>query len=128
MLGQVKLKRNIARLSPVSTFMYASEAIAGTGIFQFNQFYQDAKTFRTQLLEFIRAEDLKDPDSTHFIFNREHETISYKPVSFSHVPRFRQEAYRDVTFLKDAAWDIAVLVVLTIGFFLLAYISFIRIS
>lgn len=128
MLRQVKLKRNIARLSPTSTFMYASEAIAGTGIARFEQFYKGAKTFKAHLLEFIRTEDLKDPESTHFIFNREHETISRKPVSFRHVPRFEEEARRDMTFLKDAVWDIAVLVVLTIGFFLLAYVSFIRSS
>ena len=126
MLRQVRLKRSIARLSPTSTLMYASEAIAGTGIARLEQFYKDARMLKAQLLEFIRIEDLKDAESTHFIFNREHETISRKPVSFQHVPRLQQEAYQDMTFLRDAVWDIAVLVVLTIGFFLLAYVFFIR--
>lgn len=126
MLRQVKLKRNIARLFPTSTFMYASEAIAGTGIARFEKFYADAKAFKAEFLEFIRAEDLKDPDSTHFIFNREHEAISYKPVPFRSVTRFHHKDSQSMESLRDATWDIGLLTLFSIGFFLFAYLSFLK--
>jgi len=126
MLRQVKLKRNIARLSPTSTFIYASEAIAGTGIVKFEKFYADARAFKTEFLEFIRAEDKNDPDSTHFIFNREWETISYKPVSFGSVPKFRDQDTQSMESLGDASLDIGFLAIFSIGFFLFAYLSFLK--
>jgi len=126
MLRQVKLKRNIARLSPTSTFIYASEAIAGTGIVKFEKFYADARAFKVEFLEFIRAEDKKDPDSTHFIFNREWETISYKPVSFGSVPKFRDQDTQSMESLGDASLDIGFLAIFSIGFFLFAYLSFLK--
>lgn len=126
MLRQVKLKRNIARISPTSTFTYASEAIAGTGIAQFEEFYADAKVYKDEFLEFIRAEDRKDPDSTHFIFNRQWETISHKSVQFRFVPRFNHKASQNTESLKNAFWDISLLMFFSMGFFLLAYLSFLK--
>ena len=79
----------ISLFSPYATFKYIMEQIAGTGLRYHSKFFQAARQYRNELLQFIRNEDMNDLQSKHHLVNlRQLRSMSNKPVDPAIIPRF----------------------------------------
>jgi len=131
LLTQVAAGWNLTCFSPVVIYRRATEAIAGTGISHCVSLRRQIQRYQDGLLQYIRDEDSKDPDSLHLIFPEEGcasswGTISHQPVDFATVPQFQE---RDVALgesLRVAVWDIGLLVLFNLVFFAAAFVSFMK--
>ena len=131
MLAQVSVGRRLTYLSPAVVYRCASEAMAGTGIGHCVKLRRQVKQYQANLLEYIRAEDTKDPKSLHLIFPEKScaqgwKSISHLPVAFENVPKFQERAATLGTSLKSAIWDIGLLILFNLVFFASSFISFLH--
>lgn len=128
MIRQVERTKNNTKISPVSVFRSLVEEIAGTGVNRFRNFYSQVNRYKIQLYRFVETKDSLDPESPHLIPLAYHmnQGISQKPVEFSSVPRFEEELPSVKDNLKPIIVDLAILALLSIVFFYLGYILFVR--
>jgi ABC-type transport system involved in multi-copper enzyme maturation permease subunit len=131
MVAQVSAGWNLARISPTVIYQRASEAVAGTGISHCVNLYQQIKPYQDNLKQYIRDEDVKDPNSLHLIFPEEScarswRTISHNPVDFDNVPKFQERDLELSQSLKLAIWDIGLLALFNLVFFAASFVSFLR--
>lgn len=130
-LEQALARRNVARISPAVLFQRTCEAIAGTGINRCADMYRQVKRYGGDLKEFIRSTDLEDPQSLHLI-GPEHNmayswrAISHNPVDFDSVPKFQERTMTIGQSLKLAVWDLGLLMLMNLGLFAAAFVSFLR--
>lgn len=131
MLAQVFRGLNFTCISPIVIYRRTSEVIAGTGINHCVNLLRQVKEYQANLKEYIRAKDAEDPDSLHLIFPEEGcaqswRTISHKPVDFATVPKFQERDLALGQSLKLAIWDIGLLVLFNLVFFVASFVSFLR--
>ena len=131
LLAQTLKGRSATCFSPVVIYQRASEAIAGTGIIHCVNLYEQIRRYQTTLKEYIRSEDADDPDSLHLIFNERNcarlwKAISHKSVDFKTIPKFQEQDLALGQSLKLAIWDIGLLVLFNLVFFMAAYVSFLK--
>ena len=131
MIEQALTGRNFTCLSPTVVYQRASETIASVGISRCVDFYRQVKRYRTNLKEFIRNKDAEDPDSRHLLFDEDNSrgafdwgTISKKPVDFGAVPKFQEQDMGLRKSLQLAIWDIGLLVLFNLVFFVAAFVAF----
>ncbi len=130
-LEQALARRNFACLSPAVIYQRASEAIAGTGIKRCADLYEQIRRYGLDLKEFIRSRDLEDPQSLHLIgpehgMARAWRAISHNPVDFDSIPKFQEKSMSVGQSLKLAIWDIGLLMLINLGLFAGAFVSFLR--
>ena len=130
-LEQALARRNVARISPAVLYQRTCEAIAGTGINRCADLYEQVKRYRADLKEFIRSTDLEDPQSLHLIgpernMAQSWRAISHNPVDFDSVPKFQEQTMTIGQSLKLAVWDIGLLILMNLGLFAAAFVSFLR--
>lgn len=126
MVAQVNAGRNFTRLSPTVLYQRASEALAGTGIARFEHLYNQIKRYRNILKRYVLDKDKGDSDSRHLLFEGNSECISQKPVDFNTVPRFQEPDLSLGESLQWAIWDIGLLMLFNVLFFMGAYMAFLR--
>jgi ABC-type transport system involved in multi-copper enzyme maturation permease subunit len=131
MLRQAFASRNFVSISPVVIYQRASESIAGTGIKRCANLHKQIKRYQSELKEFVLAEDQKDPDSLHLLFPfrrsvKNWQAISHKSVDFDTVPKFQERDLRLGESLQLAIWDIGLLALFNLVFFVAAFVSFLR--
>lgn len=122
-LRRVAFARTLTRISPTAVYRYGLEALAGSGFTRYESFVHQARRYRAQFLEYLKVEDRADADSPHHAFVR--EGLSTRPVDPRTVPRFR-DRFSLADGLRAATWDLVLLVLLAIVFFMAAYVSFLR--
>jgi ABC-type transport system involved in multi-copper enzyme maturation permease subunit len=130
-LEQAIARRSFACLSPVVLYQRACEAVAGTGIVRCADLYEQVKRYETDLKEFIRSRDSEDPQSLHLIgptsnMARSWRTISHDPVDFDSIPKFQEHSMTLGQSLRLAVWDIGLLILINLGLFAGAFVSFLR--
>jgi hypothetical protein len=133
MIAQALMGRNYTCLSPTAIYRRATETLAGVGIARCTDFYQQVKRYQENLRTFIYSRDADDPKSRHLIFDEDvsrgawdWNTISKKPVDFNIVPKFQERGLALGQSLKLAIWDIGLLVLFNLVFFVAAYVSFLK--
>ena len=131
LLAQAFGHRNFARLSPTVIYQRAAEAFAGTGIYRCANLYEQVKGYGANLKEFIRSEDLKDPQSLHLIGPEDSmadswRAISHDPVDFDAIPKFQERDFTVGESLRLAVWDLGLLILLNVALFAAAFVSFLR--
>ncbi|OHB79891.1 MAG: hypothetical protein A2Z25_08615 [Planctomycetes bacterium RBG_16_55_9] len=130
-MAQAYGRRNFASISPAVIYQRASEAIAGTGINRCVNLYAQIKRYGADLKEFIRERDLEDSKSLHLIGPERNmasswRAISHNPVDFDSVPKFQERPATLGQSLKLAVWDIGLLILINLGLFAAAFVSFLR--
>jgi ABC-type transport system involved in multi-copper enzyme maturation permease subunit len=130
-VAQALAGRRFAYLSPTVLYQQASEAIAGTGIHRCIRIWEQINRYRNQLKEYILSQDAKDADSLHLLLFpqdlvKDWKAISRKPVDFDTVPKFQEHEFALGQSLKLAIWDIGLLVLFNLVFFVAAFVSFLR--
>jgi ABC-type transport system involved in multi-copper enzyme maturation permease subunit len=131
LLAQVAAGWNLTCFSPVVAYRRAAEAVAGTGINHCANLRRQVQRYQDDLMQYIRDEDSKDPNSLHLICPDQGcasswETISHKPVDFAAVPQFQERELPLSASLGQAIWDIGLLVLFNLVCFAAAFFSFIR--
>jgi len=131
MLAQAFTGRNLTCFSPTVIYQRASEMVAGTGIYRCVDLCRQIKEYQSELKEFIRSKDTEDPNSLHLIFPEKSsasswKAISHNPVDFSTVPKFQERDLALGQSLKLAIWDIGLLALFNIVFFVASFVSFLR--
>jgi ABC-type transport system involved in multi-copper enzyme maturation permease subunit len=121
---QVELTKNLARLSPSASFLLAATRLAGTGPDLYGRFSRGQRRFQRDFGEYIQGfwrnqgqvewtqngPKMKDPDW-------------FKPEE---LPRFRLVSENVGDSFDAALFDVLLLVVYNVLFFMLAYIFFLR--
>jgi ABC-type transport system involved in multi-copper enzyme maturation permease subunit len=115
-------------ISPYGAFRQTMERIANTGLAYHVKFFQAARRYRSEMLQFVREQDRLDPQSGHHIASlRQIRSISNKPVDPAIVPRFiapsRAVAFDDLIATLPAAGYI---LILNVVFFFAALVMFLR--
>ena len=132
LMKQILLTRVFLRVSPTCAYQFASEAIAGTGIVGFENFYEQVIRYRRTLMDWVLDEDRRDPNSPHLVYAIQFQGrtlapfISKKPVDFKAIPKFQEVEPTPTASLRQALWDICLLIVLNVGLFIGTYASFSR--
>lgn len=121
-IGAVEALKKLNFLSPASLFEYSASSIAGTGIFHFQNLWNQVSRYRESYLEFFKTEDEKDPESFHVYYHPDY--LSTKPVDFNRIPRFEEKEARVGERLRDAAKYMIVLIIYNLLIFLLVFYQF----
>jgi len=130
-MAQAIIGRRLTRFLPTTIYQNASEAVTGTGLNRFIELYQQIKRYRQDLKEFVRSKDSEDPDSLHLLTSeiqtvQNWRMISHNPVDFDGVPKFQERDLGLGESLQLAIWDIGLLVLFNLLFFVAAFVSFLR--
>jgi ABC-type transport system involved in multi-copper enzyme maturation permease subunit len=115
MIQQVKVAQNVTRLSPTAAYNYACEAIAGTGALHFRSFRRQVDIYLEQLRQFA-ANRGEGHDGL----------ISRRPAAFEDIPKFREQKPKVPELINSSLWDLLIIALFNIIFFMAAYLSFIR--
>jgi len=131
MVASTITARNFTCISQTVVYQRACEAAAGTGINRSANIYQQIKSYQRQLGQFVHSKDAEDPDSLHLLFDEEDTTerwtaISKRPVDFDTVPKFQERDLALGESLQLAIWDIGLLALYNLMFFVAAFVSFLR--
>ena len=131
MMTQAVIGRRFMHFLPTTIYLNASEAVAGTGLNRFLELHQQIRRYQEDLKEFIRSKDTEDPDSLHLLSPeprtiKHWKTISHKPVDFDRVPKFQERDLALGESLKLAIWDIGLLALFNLVFFVASFVSFLR--
>ena len=124
-IAQIRLARNITRISPASIVQYAIQSLAGTGFSRHSHFLDQVRKYATGVRAFLIETDRSDSESPHAIGVK--EGASEKSVNFEAIPKFED------TFSLGEALDAAVVDILLLFLFLVvllasAYLSFLRVD
>ncbi|MBW8874139.1 MAG: ABC transporter permease subunit [Acidobacteria bacterium] len=78
-LGQARLARSLASLSPAALTEELAERLTGTGLERDASFLAQAWAFRPVLAGWLRALDARDPESPHILFFKGY--VSQRPLA-----------------------------------------------
>ena len=126
--AQVNFGRNITKISPSTIYQCASEAIFVTGVSRFRILYNQLKTYRETLRNFIIYTDKKDTESWHLLAESHGILLSQKPISYDAIPKFFESDTAMYTDLKNVVFNTVVLVLLNIFLFMAINISFLKLD
>jgi ABC-type transport system involved in multi-copper enzyme maturation permease subunit len=126
LLRQVDLGRRLTRISPVSTYEYAVEGIAGVGTSRLERFIDNVVRYRARLFESAVAADKDDPESEHRYvpWNCGSNNFSRKTVSLRPATEFQDPPLASGEGLVNAAWDVLLLCIYNLLLFAAAFWRF----
>ena len=123
-LRQVKLAQNISRISPTAIYQIGCEALVGTGIKHYEQFFKKAIEYRRSLLQFTYEEYPFNPNL--FLEDVERQRLSEIQMSLDKVPKFDDTPSDVSTSFAEASLDLLLLFLFNLVFFMGAFLSFAR--
>ncbi|MFA6447910.1 MAG: ABC transporter permease subunit [bacterium] len=116
--SQVKLAMNISRISPSADYIFASTAIAGTGVDDYQKLRDEILRYRTLLSDnrkiFIQNDDSKPIP------------MLYINILMDKVPVFEDRRLDVASSVNNAIVDFAILSVYMIVLFLIAFLKFLN--
>jgi len=115
MIQQVRTAQGVTRLSPTAAYNYACQALAGTGPMDFQNFRRHVNIYLEQLRQLVANEDKSMG-----------RLVSRRSVTFDEVPKFHNQKIPLVDMANSAMWNIMILVILNIIFFMTSYAFFIK--
>lgn len=123
---QVSAGVALARLSPSSSFVYATASLAGSGLEDFSGLRQYIDRYRLQYLDAIESINQQRRQQTEGMDREERDEIREAPVDPDDLPTFTPERRPMGDILAANDIDLLVLVVLNGVFFLVAYLGFLK--
>lgn len=126
--NQAEMAESFSFYSPYGSFRQAMERLANTGLAYHRKFFEAARRYRQEVLEFVVQQDKLDPQSKHHIAPfPQVRSMSNKPVDPAMIPRFmapsRHVSASDVVSTMPAVGYLLVLNVVCFG---LALVRFAR--
>lgn len=125
--SQVSAGIALARISPSSSYVYATASLASAGLADFSGLRHYIDRYRVQYLDAIDAIDQQRRRQTEGIEDRqERDEIREAPVDPDDLPAFTPQRRSMGEILAASDIDLLVLVVLNSVFFLVAYLGFLK--
>ncbi len=118
-IRQAKLARNIARISPASAYAQATAILAETDLDSHLRFLDQAKQYRGELIQYLR-------DQNAFASEEWYNPEAGKKINKDGIPLFRERPETLSSSIRRATFDMSILVLLNVAFFLLTYLSFLK--
>jgi hypothetical protein len=111
LMRQVELGQDIARISPSTAYLYASEEITGGGLPRFTRFVENVRGYRDHLFEAMIEADRADPASKHVYYPWRcgGDLFSSRVVDLGPAKEFYDAPASGAQSLAVAAWDLGLL-------------------
>jgi ABC-type transport system involved in multi-copper enzyme maturation permease subunit len=128
---QTHLADNISRTSPFSLYDNVMSALAGTDMASFQDFFEEVKQYRKDIIEYIRSRTKNFSLAIFFTPCTEEEIKTRpkgdtaEPLELSDLPRFTYSA-DIVGTLRRVAPDLAFIILGNVLFFAIAFVAFTR--
>jgi ABC-type transport system involved in multi-copper enzyme maturation permease subunit len=125
MIAQVRIGYNVTRVSPTAIYRRAVEAIAGSGIDHYESFVRQSREYKDMLRAFLLDHyplDLHRPHDGRKLA----DALSTRLFTAADVPKFVDRPIPMGDSMRNSMWDIAILFISSVVFFMAAYISFLK--
>ena len=116
---QSLLALNISRISPAAVYYNAAAILAETDLGSFWRFMEQTRQYRREWIDYLRDEKI-------FSSRRWFTTEFDDSIDLSRILRFNEQSEGIGNSLQRASFDIMILAVLNMLFFMGAFISFLR--
>ena len=125
--AQIATSLLLARISPSANYVYATAALAGSGLGDYTSLREVIKRYRDEVLEWWQEEwRARRAAADQAGDQEEREAILEAPMDPGDLPQFTLERRPLVHVLLSSQTDLVLLVVLNVVFFLAAYMRFLR--
>ena len=122
---QVNLAQNIVRVSPMGTYQYAMEAMAGTGLPRYRHFIDQARNYAQRFERTLLAIDRADWRSPHVPLVK--NGLSAQKVELEQIPVFAEDLSA-ASLAGSAIVDLVLLGFFAVFTYLAAYLVWLRSS
>jgi len=121
-----ELAVNLSRISPASAVTYISMNMSGTGYNEQENFIRQLTLYRDQFTDHVEKEEEREREERagHSFTTTSQEEQGQ--LEINSIPRFEYSSYTPSERLSMVLPDIAMLAIISIIFYLLAFINFIR--
>jgi len=130
MASDVRLGRNVTRISPCVVYRRAAESIAGSGIDHHESFIKQVWQYRdllqNTLISHYPLKVHKLYDTTEEEERQVFQALSRVKFTGADVPKFHDDPILAGDAMGNSLWDIVILFMFNFVFFMAAYISFLR--
>jgi len=126
MVAQVRFGYSTTRISPTTVYRRAVESVAGSGIDHYESFMNQAWEYRAMLQGFLLDHYPLDIHRQHEDRQKLREALSTRTFAAADVPKFHDDPIPIEDCMKNSMWDIAILIMFNVAFFMAAYVSFIK--
>jgi hypothetical protein len=118
-IRQAKLAQKVFLISPAGAYAQATAILAETDLSSHLRFLGQAKRYRRELIQYLR-------DQNAFASEAWYNPEAGKKVDKESIPIFRERPESLSSSIRRATFDISILVLLNVIFFLLTYLSFLK--
>ena len=118
-IRQAKLTQQISSFSPASVYWYATAILAGTDLDSHLKFLDEARQYRRGLIRYLR-------DQNVFASEAWYNPEAFTKIDAGGLPLFRERPESLSTILSRMSFNVGVLILLNVVFFLLTYLLFLR--
>ena len=140
LLAQKYFADTFSRISPVSLYEKTMTSLAGTNLASFQYFSDKVKTYRTEVIEYIRFKTNGFSLPSYFTPSKEGEWEEYKkmgrewvekkipktpPLGLQDFPRFVHQS-DVIRNLQKTISDLMLLIFINVLFFALSFVAFVR--
>lgn len=125
---QVHFGQNLTRISPASTFSYATEHLISGGAARLTHFINNAVRFREGFLQAMIEADKEDPDSEHLYIPTScgQNNFSKRTVDLGPAREFRDVPPSSLEGFQAALLDLSLLLLYNAVLFIAAFLGFSR--
>lgn len=125
--AQVSAGTTLARFSPSASYVYATAALAGSGLAEFSSLRVYIDRYRAQYVDALeRIESDRRRQAEGISDREERDEIMEAPIDPDDLPVFAPPRVPMAEVIADSQIDILLLVTLNGVFFLVAYVGFLR--
>jgi len=121
-IAAVLTLRKINMVLPSSLYEYAASAVAGTGIFHFENFWTQARQYGNGFISFVKHISGDEKLTSPFQFDI--RSITSKPIDYNAVPKFEEKDIKPGDRIKDALPYVALLVLYNLFLFAVIFYKF----
>jgi len=121
-IAAVLALRKVNMVSPASLFEYATSAVAGTGIFHFENFRTQAQQFGNGFISFVKQLSNEKAPSSPFQLNI--RTVPDRPIDYNGIPKFEEKPIPAGGRLKEALPFVGLLVLYNLLLFAYVFRKF----
>ena len=118
-IRQAKLTQQISSFSPAALYWHATAILAGTDLDSHLRFLDEARQYRRELIRYLR-------DQNVFASEAWYNSVAFKKIGARDIPLFREHPESLSAILSRLSFNVGVLILLNVVFFLLTYLLFLR--
>ena len=118
-IRQAKLTQQIASFSPAAVYWHATAILTGTDLDSHLRFLDETRQYRRELIRYLRDQNAFESEAW---YNPE----AFTKIGGEDIPLFRERPQSLSAILSRMSFNVGVLMLLNVVFFLLTYLLFLR--